>query len=405
MYRIKWEKKYTMISLYACIVITVALAGFLVGVNIKKTTEYIRIFISIISPILYGLIIAYFCNPLMKLCEKYIFSPLLRKKKKGMNVKRRRIYSIILTYFIVIIIFTLFALLVVPQIIASSNDLQSKLSLYIASAEEWANDFIKNFSLFNGEYETITEFLDVNGVIERIKEFISNSYELIQTVISYIVNYGGKFVITLMRTFLGFVLSFYFLYSKEKILAYIMKIMEATLSRQRIDRVLDLARYTNRTFGRYILGQMFDSCLVGIITFIVLAIFKIPYYPLVSFIVGVTNAIPYFGPYLGAIPSAFIIFIADPVKAFWFLIIILIIQQIDGNIICPRIIGDTTGLSSIWVIIAIILMGGLLGIPGMFFGVPLFALIYKLFKDFIEGKLKKKNLPLETSDYYDEKAF
>lgn len=403
MYKINWNKKYSMIAMSAFAVLLVALAGFFVGVNIKKIVALIRVFLSVVSPVLYGLIIAYLCNPLMKICEKYIFYPLSQKKRKGLTPRTQRICAIILTYAVVFIILSLFALLVVPQIIASYNELQGNIGSYIASAEKWADDFVRNFPLFNGEYQTIAEFLDVNDVVEQIKEFISNSYELIQAITSYVVDFGSKFVITLLRTFLGFVLSFYFLYAKEKNLAYIRKTMDATLSRRMIDKALDLFRFTNRTFSRYILGTIFDSCLVGIVTFIVLALFKIPYYPLVSLIVGVTNAIPYFGPYLGAIPGAFIIFISEPGKAFWFLVIILIIQQVDGNIICPRIIGDTTGLSAVWVIIAIILMSGLLGIPGMFFGVPLFALLYKLIKDFVEERLRKKNLPVETSEYYDEK--
>lgn len=401
MYKVKWNKRYTMIAIAACVVILVAAAGFLVGVNIKRIMGIVKVFLGAVNPILYGLVIAFFCNPLMKAIEKYVFAPLSRKRKK--RFKKQRIFAIVLTYLIVFVLISLFALLVVPQIVSSYNDLQNKIGLYLETAEKWADDFVRNFPLFDGQYETIADFLVRNGVVERIKEFFANSNELIQTLTSYIVNYGGKFIRTLFKACLGFVLSFYFLYAKERILAYIRKVMEATLPRAAADRLVDLGQYTNRTFSRYILGQIFDSCIVGIVTFITLAIFKIPYYPLVSLIVGVTNAIPYFGPYLGAIPSAFIIFIAEPIKALWFLIIVLVIQQIDGNIICPRIIGDSTGLSSLWVIVAIILMSGLFGIAGMFFGVPLFALIYKLIKDFVEDRLRKKNLPTETADYYSER--
>lgn len=400
MLKIDWNRKYTTIAVYACIVITVAVAGLLIGINIKYLIGYAAALLNMMSPIIYGIIIAYICNPLLKLCEKYIFS---RIKKNKPRSKIRRILSIILTYIIALIIISLFALLVVPQVISSYNDLQNKVSFYISSAQAWADDFVRNFPLFNGKYETIAEFIDVNDVTENIKEFITNSYETIQTITAYIIDYGGKFVITLSNSVLGIILSFYFLFAKEKIGVFIKKLMDSILPVRIVDKTIEIAKFTHKTFGRYILGQLLDSFLVAVVTFIVLGLFKMPFYPLVSVIVGVTNVIPYFGPYLGAIPSAFIIFIADPVKAFWFLVIILVIQQIDGNIICPRIIGDTTGLSSVWVIIAIIIMSGWLGVPGMFIGVPIFALIYHLFKGFIEERLRKKNLPTETSAYYDDK--
>ena len=158
-------------------------------------------------------------------------------------------------------------------------------------------------------------------------------------------------------------------------------------------------RFANKTFGGFLSGKIIDSLIIGILTFAIISIFNIPYSVLISVIVGVTNIIPYFGPFLGAIPCGIILLMVDPFKCITFLIIVLILQQIDGNIIGPKILGDSTGLSSFWVIFAITLFGGFFGVFGMFVGVPLFAVIYAAIRTFINQRLEKKRLPSDTVYY------
>nr|MCR5791067.1 AI-2E family transporter [Lachnospiraceae bacterium] len=176
-------------------------------------------------------------------------------------------------------------------------------------------------------------------------------------------------------------------------------------SPERANQLINNARFTNRTFGGFITGKLFDSLIIGIITFIALSIMRMPYTLLISCIIGVTNVIPFFGPFLGAIPSAFIILLISPMKCLVFIIYVIILQQFDGNILGPKILGDSTGLPSFWVIFAITLFGGIFGVVGMFIGVPIFSVIYAAFRANLESRLKRKKMPSDTefyinSDYY-----
>ncbi|SUQ47665.1 AI-2 transport protein TqsA [Clostridium neonatale] len=156
---------------------------------------------------------------------------------------------------------------------------------------------------------------------------------------------------------------------------------------------------SNSIFGKFLIGKIVDSAIIGVLTFFILALCKMPYAILVSVIVGITNIIPFFGPFIGAIPSFIIILFISPVKALWFLVIIFIIQQLDGNIIGPKILGDSIGISAFWILFSILVAGKFLGLIGMVIGVPLFAVIYAIVKEIIEGKLKKKNMNYKTEDY------
>ena len=159
------------------------------------------------------------------------------------------------------------------------------------------------------------------------------------------------------------------------------------------------ARYIHKVFGGFIIGKIVDSIIIGILCFLGLSVMNMPYTLLVSVIVGVTNVIPFFGPFIGAIPSALLILLVSPIQCLYFLIFILVLQQFDGNILGPKILGDTTGISSFWVLFSILLFGGLLGFVGMIVGVPIFAVFYRLLGDFINGLLEKKDLPVQTSQY------
>ena len=161
----------------------------------------------------------------------------------------------------------------------------------------------------------------------------------------------------------------------------------------------EIVQNADRAFGKFFVGQIIDSLIVGVVVFVILWLVKMPYYSVVSVLVCITNVIPYFGPFLGGIPSFIIIFISDPIKALWFIVIILIVQQIDGNIICPRIQSETVGLSSLWIIIAITVIGGLFGVVGMFIAVPLFSTIYTFAQRFVDNRLKKRNLPTDHASY------
>lgn len=206
---------------------------------------------------------------------------------------------------------------------------------------------------------------------------------------------------TLVNMAIGVIVCVYFLNSKELFRAQIRKLILAVCSREKSDRIFEFAYYSNRTFGGFINGKLIDSLIIGILCFILMTIFRLPYAVLVSAIVGVTNIIPFFGPFIGAVPSVIIICFESPVQAVYFLILILALQQFDGNILGPKILGGTTGLASFWVLFAILLGGGLFGFVGMILGVPVFAVIYYYAGRYIKTRLKRKHLPTETSEYED----
>jgi len=344
---------------------------------------------------MYGFIIAYLFNPLMKFCESK-FKFIERKKP---HKKLKRILSMVITYLLFTIIFVLFIALVVPQIVSSYNDLQAKLVDYFNSTQALIENLAESSALIKTIYDRIIEFVDINKITDSLVEILQGTYVVIQNITPYISNFVINIFGQFINVLLGIIFSIYFLASKEKLNAQIQKTMYAFIKKTNVEKIVEFGKFTDKTFGGFIVGKILESVIVGVVTFVILALINMPYYPLVALIVGVTNVIPFFGPFIGAIPSAFIIFIADPAYTIWFTIIIVVIQQLDGNILGPKILGNKTGLSAMWVIVAIIVMGGLYGIVGMFIGVPIFAVLYAVLKSFAEKRLAKKELPINTEDY------
>ena len=198
---------------------------------------------------------------------------------------------------------------------------------------------------------------------------------------------------------LGIIISVYLLIDKENFFAINRKIICALFSTKTANRIFELTYRSNETFGKFLSGKIIDSAIIGVLSFVVFSIFKMPYTLLISVIVGVTNIIPFFGPFIGAIPAFIIILFVSPSKALVFLVLIFIIQQLDGNVIGPKILGDSIGISAFWILFAILVAGKFLGLVGMIIGVPLFAIFYSIIKEEIEYKLKMKELPTETKDY------
>ncbi|MCL2517002.1 MAG: AI-2E family transporter [Oscillospiraceae bacterium] len=393
--KINWDKKYLTITVYACIISAVSVLLVFACINFKYIIDFISRFFRLASPLMYGFIIAYLFNPLMKFCESK-FKFIERKKP---HKKLKRILSMVITYLLFTIIFVLFIALVVPQIVSSYNDLQAKLVDYFNSTQALIENLAESSALIKTIYDRIIEFVDINKITDSLVEILQGTYVVIQNITPYISNFVINIFGQFINVLLGIIFSIYFLASKEKLNAQIQKTMYAFIKKTNVEKIVEFGKFTDKTFGGFIVGKILESVIVGVVTFVILALINMPYYPLVALIVGVTNVIPFFGPFIGAIPSAFIIFIADPAYTIWFTIIIVVIQQLDGNILGPKILGNKTGLSAMWVIVAIIVMGGLYGIVGMFIGVPIFAVLYAVLKSFAEKRLAKKELPINTEDY------
>ena len=385
MFKIDKNKKYLTISMYAAAILAITIVVVLVGINFPTVKNIFNKFSTIVSPILIGLIISYICNPIMSFYENKLFT-FITKTQTGVKVKR--ILSIALAYISLLAVIALIIFLTVPKIIENYEVLIQQITNFIVKTLEKLSTMFESFNIEDIE-NTFNEYAD----------------KLIDYIGTQITEWGAKALIVIAKIFIGCVLSFYILFKKETVLAGSKKYAAALLPKKVLAFIYKVLNVANNTFGKYFVGSIFDSVLIGIMTFIICWILKIPYYSVVSVIVCVTNVIPYFGPFLGAIPSFIIIFIFEPMKAIWFVVIILVLQQIDGNIIAPRILGNAVGLSALWVIIAVTVMGGFFGLIGMVLGIPLFSTFYILVKDFINTRLKNKNMPTELSAYEDVFSF
>jgi predicted PurR-regulated permease PerM len=295
-------------------------------------------------------------------------------------------------------------LLIVPQLLDSVQSIITRFPSYLNSFNAWSDRFLVRYpglrDLLDNYWGNITDY--------AYKELLPKAQTLVSSISTTVVGSVFKILSVTFKFIIGIILSVYLLYSKETYLAQSKKMVYSLFNEERANNLINNTRFANKTFGGYISGKIVDSVIIGILCFIGTSIMNMPYALLISVIVGVTNVIPFFGPYLGAIPSAFIILMINPIKCLWFLIFILILQQVDGNIIGPKILGDSTGLSSFWVIFAITLFGGIWGVLGMFLGVPIFAIIYAAIKTFVDTRLERKKLPAKTyyymdSDYHSDK--
>jgi len=353
--------------------------------------------LGILQPIIFGLIIAYLLDPVVEFLKKkmiVLFRKMKNQEKARSITQGLSVFTAILMMFILI-----FALgyLVIPEF----------MSGIIAMAVEFP-EYVDNFLTWLGktlEDETRLAML-ATRVITNVTDYFENwlKTDFITQIEGYLSHFTTS-VFGIVNIFLnlviGVVISVYVLCSKNKFIGQGKKTICSVFGTETANAIMSTLRKSNEIFGGFISGKLLDALIVGVICFIGMTILNIPYTLVVSVIVGVTNIIPFFGPYIGGIPSALLILLADPVKGVVFIVFLIILQQIDGNIIVPKILGNTTGLSAFWVVFAILLGGGLFGLVGMIIGVPVFAVIYYLIKTMLEYRLKKKNLPIETEVYTD----
>ncbi len=384
------NKKYTTIAIYTAGVLMIGIVFAFLLWNFDSITGFFSNLLDICSPIMYGALIAYILNPMMKLFEDKLFK---KKSENGLSRTAKRTIAVVLTFLAFLTLLGLFVWMLLPQLVESIKDLGDKFPSYLQSIEDLAHSIAASGGFIAEAIETL---------LTNINEFIDSSYDLLQQYFPKITEMLQSVAAGALDIVLGIVFSIYFLMAKEHIAAQTKKFIRAVVSEKNYNNILRIVTLTDNTFGKYFTGAILDSMLVGVICFLMMAILGMPYAPLISVIVAITNVIPYFGPVIGAIPSAIILFVANPIYAIYFAIMILVLQQIDGNIIAPRIHSASTGLAQVWVIVSITLMSGLFGFVGMFIGVPLFSVIYTLIKEKIEQRLTKKALPTETVEYMSE---
>ena len=376
-------------------IITVALVAFVLFVvlfalvNINAISGLFTAIFKVLTPIILGAAFAYMLNPILKMYEFKVF-----KKMKSKSANRG--LSLTLTYITGFLIVVAFFYLLIPSLVRSLMDLFSKMDVYLENTASFLNGIVTKFS----SNERFNEYFDADRLKNMINRLIFAGGDVFETIADYLKTYGMGLVVGIKNVVLAIFISIYILAAKERLSAQVKKLSAALFREKTQKRLSRYVRLADKTFGGFFVGKIVDSLIIGVITFVTLLIFRMPYAVLVSVIVCITNVIPVFGPFIGAIPSFFIIFIANPKKALIFLILIFLIQQLDGNVIGPKILGNSTGISSLGVIVSIVIMGEYFGVVGMIVGVPIFALVVAIIKEMIEARLSKAGLPTDTAEYY-----
>ena len=385
--KINWNNKYATIAMYAFLVICASILLYLGISQINSIKASVNDFIGTLQPFIIGGALAYLLNFILKFYEDYILS---HKTFKRLKKSGKRGIGLLLTYITATIITYLFIQFVLPQLLDSIIGLVNNIPQYLNDLTKVTNDIFDNLNL-QPEY--------ISLITDKFGEAITYIITLISNLVPVIGNFIVDATSSILNIIIGIIISIYILIDKEKFMALGKKIVYALCSEEKAKFILRLATQSNMTFSRFIGGKILDSFIIGLLTFVILTIFKMPYILLISVIVGVTNIIPFFGPFIGGIPAAIIILFVSPIQALWFVVIIIVIQQIDGNIIGPKILGDSIGISAFWILFSLLVAAKFMGFVGMIIGVPLFEIFYSIIKEIVEERLRKKGLPIETEKY------
>lgn len=380
------NKKYFTISVYTVCVVLVSAIGIRAVFNWSETVSFLSQLMDKLSPFLVGAFMAYVLNPFVKKLDKNIFSARLHLRSR----KLCRFFSILTTYILVIGLVILFLVFIIPQLARSIYDLILALPS-VDDMKGWLNALETYFPSFDWSLieKPVNDALP--GLLSKITALLSNLIPLVYTASVSVVQW-------LINLIISIIISCYVLSDSRILARNIKKLLHVILPKQKYRSLMQTLRECDHIFGGFIIGKLIDSLIIGTICLIVLSIFRFPFAVLISVIVGVTNMIPYFGPFIGAVPGFFIIMIVNPKQAFFFLVIILIIQQFDGLYLGPKILGDSTGLRPLWIIFAITAGGWAAGPAGMFLGVPCVAVIAYLMNRFLDRKLQEKGIVLPEEE-------
>ncbi|MBD5396372.1 MAG: AI-2E family transporter [Lachnospiraceae bacterium] len=391
------DKKHISFGITSFLVIAASICFYYLIFHGDRFSAKLNALAVIASPILYGIVLAYLLTPIVNYLEKKLLISLFTRSSV-MTVKKKkymRAISVLMTLALVILFIYGFFSILIPNLITSIQNISSQFPYYVQNL----TNFIEKYLEANPDIEKIVMQV-IDTYSEDINNYLNNSIipqmeSLVKTVSLSLISV----LKALWNLIIGLIISIYVLFSKETFAGQLKKIMYALFSKKHANSLIRDLRFTSDTFIGFISGKILDSLIIGILCFAGTSLLNMPYALLISVIVGVTNIIPFFGPYIGAIPSAVLVLMVNPVQCIYFIIFILVLQQLDGNVIGPKILGQSTGLTGFWVIFSITIFGGLFGILGMVIGVPVFAVIYAMVRRIIERILKRKGLPVATKEY------
>ena len=368
--------------------VTYALLLAFLLINIKVVFIVLGKVVDVFMPFIYGFILAYVLSFPYNFFYNKCFYKIGTKRKKLAGIKKP--LALVMTY---VLCFGVVAALVgglIPELSESISNLANDIPVYAQKIKTTAEEMVVmvrdkfGYDLYDVKtYEDVLNFITGKDVQVVINDFIAEFFPAA-------FNFAGVFTTGLYNWIIGIVVSIYMLASKDKLCYQTKAITVAYLPLKTSKFLIKVTDLCNKKCGKFIIGKIIDSAIIGLICFIGLSIFKFDYALLISVIVGVTNVIPFFGPFIGAIPCALLLLLIDPIQCFWFVIFVIVLQQFDGNILGPKILGDTVGISGFWILFSVIVGGGLFGVMGMLLGVPVFAVVYTLISEGVFSRLRKK---------------
>lgn len=414
--KFKFNKKYISIGIIALIVIILSILFFFACFQVDVFKDVLNKIVYLVNPVIYGFVFAYLLIPIVNFFDRKIFYRIaLRKKDYISNKKKKvfRIFSIILSFSLVIFLITLLMKSLIPQISDSINTMQEQSATYYNTITNWVNSITNWFNNleknFFGPDSMMGGLINFNDVRDSVLNFFAGIFSgpgdssSVNTLLSGVSSFFIGFFKNVWNMIIGFIISIYVLINKELFAAQAKKIIYSVFSLEKSNNLLRDLRFVSDTFLGFIIGKIVDSIIIGFLCYFSLLFLDMPYPILLSVLIGVTNIIPFFGPIIGAVPASFIVLIAtfteNPWKIVYFIIFVIILQQLDGNIIGPAILGSSTGISGMWVIFSLTFFGGLWGLLGMFIGIPFFSVLYAMIKRSVERRLAKKDLPTESWEY------
>ena len=392
MRKLPFNRQYAVIAVYAFLVILAGSVCIACLANYQVILGIAGRLMGILSPFIWGSCLAYLLNPLLKTAERF-----LNWVSRGKLSRRsRRSFGICITYICAIAILLVLLRIIIPQLAESLRNLIPQVTGWINSIPSLVNELVNRYDL---DLELLTQNDTITAIVTRMRQIVTDFASDLTSIIPRLFQLTSSLVGWVLNLLIIVILPVYLLSGKELLYAHVKKLAYALLPKGGVDRLIDLTHSANEIFSGFIIGKIVDSAIIGSICFIFMALFNWPYAMLISVIVGITNIIPYFGPFIGGIPSILLLLIIDVRTAVMFMIFIIILQQIDGNIIGPKILGNSTGLSAFWVIFSITLFSALLGPIGMIIGVPAFAVIYMLVRETAGWLLRRKGMDDATDAY------
>lgn len=412
--KIKINNKYVRWGLTAFLVIAAGIVFYYFMFHSSNIRAGIKVLSGILMPVVVGMAIAYLLAPVLNYIEEKLLRPLCDKCRIRQSKRRERLVrsvGILITAFLFLAIIYMLIAMLVSQIVPSVQNIVTNFDNYTKNFTVWLNrtlednpeirdELVRMVDQYSGELEKWFEkLLPQTTDLAELGEWFTNN--ILPTIKKVSLGVLGAFQV-LWDFAIGFIISIYVLASKERFAGQSKKIAYSLLEQKTANSVIRIFRFTHQTFIGFLGGKIIDSILIGLLCFIGTTIMGTPYAALVSVIIGFTNIIPFFGPFLGAVPTTILVFVVDPLhplNCLYFVIFILALQQFDGNFLGPKILGSSTGLTGFWVIFAITFFGGLMGVIGMIIGVPIFAVIYAAVRSGVNIMLQKKEMPTSTQQY------